>query len=480
MKTTLCKKFLCLIFAFLILALSVVTLLGGVRTAYAEGEDADVYRTFWSPQGTRPSFDSLINAEALAKIDSALEEGADVDLLKQAAITLYDIANESRMGAYGTSLMLQESFMGIKSLGGSLSANMDFKDAMAIVKMRGFTLKDGEEWYNQFAAALQSDGGMGSLMQMLGVSTMIKINYHLASEPDKYYFNLMDKPSEAKTYAINCDRDEFPYQTFSVTQEATAYDLDGFKNAINILNAPNEIYNMEFMPQILGDDVTIEHKDGLYKVHFSVDPNADKELLDRWARMPKKDMEAGGQTLNSYLKYICDLEVWDNGYAKSYYAEYVRDAGFGSGITVDKFNYIWNEKEVFDIISDDFRLDDIDSISKYQLRTAGDYINYYITTEIVKSTLPPLYIALIVIGALVVAAIVAVIVVEILVKMGKLPKLAAKREAKKQKRLSKKTAKKGNAAETSGEEAAEASAEPEDIDGGLVEVMPSDADKDAE
>ncbi len=479
MKTTLCKRVLCALFACFFVAIFFVTLLGGALTAYAEdAAEKDKYRTFIFPQGTRPDRDSLINAEDSALIHSALEDGADAATLKQAAIKLYDIANESRMGNHGASLMLQESYMGIKSLGGSMSANMDFKDAAAIVKMRGFTLKDGEDWYNQFAAAVLGEGSMGGLMQVLGVSTMIKLNYHLSSEPDKYYFNLMNKPSEVPTYAINCDLDTFPYQSFSVTQEATAYDLDGFKNAVNILDAPNEIYNMEFMPEILGDDVTIKHEDGLYKVHFTVDPNADKELLERWFRLPQKDMKEGNQEIKSYLKYICELEVWDNGYVKSYFAEYARDAGMGSGLTVDKFNYIWKDDEILNIISSDHRLKKEGINDKNILKTYEDYIRYYIDQDIVASTMPPLYIALIVIGAVVFAVIVAVVVVEILIRKGKLPKLAAKREAKKQKSIAKKAAKNGTAPKTDGEETPETMAEIENADDTQFEEGSPETDHD--
>ena len=209
-----------------------------------------------------------------------------------------------------------------------------------------------------------------------------------------------------------------------------------------MLDAPNEIYNMKFVKDILADDVSIKHEDGIYKVRFSVDPNADRELLEQWFEKPKKDVAEGGQPLNAYLRYVCDLEVWDNGYAKSYSADYVRDAKMASGVTVDSFSYLWNENEILKIISDDFRLDDVSEHDKNKLNEIDDYIEYYTQLGTVKPSLSPLYIALIVIGCVVFVAIVAAITVEILVRKGKLPKLAARREAKKQKRAAKKAMKK--------------------------------------
>ena len=170
--------------------------------------------------------------------------------------------------------------------------------------------------------------------------------------------------------------------------------------------------------------------------------------------------------------------MWNNGYVKSYFAEYARDAGMGSGLTVDKFNYIWKDDEILNVISSDHRIKKEGINDKNTFKTYADYIKYYIDQDIVASTLPPLYIALIVIGAVVFAAIVAVVVVEILVRKGKLPKLAAKREAKKQKRLAKKAAKNGTVPKTDGDEEPESMAEIVNSDGVQVEKGASETDYD--
>lgn len=385
-------------------------------------------------EGSAPtSLPNRISADDNAVIAAGMAEGADREAVSNAVIRLYNIANESRI-QNGTSLMLQESTMWLGGVG--KNTTVENIRPMGVVQMRGFTLRTGAEWYNEFVAQVIPGQGVSELMSFF--STMVKINYHTNSEPDAYYFNIM----KGESLKSDCTLERFPYESYLLIQPATKYDLQGFKDAANVLDAPNEIYNMEFVPEIIAEDATISHEDGAYKVHFTVDMTADPELLQEWYRLPQKDMSEGGQTIKKYIRYVCDFEVWDNGYAKTYSAEYARDAGFGSGITRDKFNYLWNRREIMAIISDDYRMDDMDVANKLMFNDPGDYIEYYISADIVAAKMPSLYIALIVIGCLAFVAIVARIVVEVLVRKGKLPKLAARRKAKKQKRAAKKLAKK--------------------------------------
>ncbi len=460
--------------AICILMTLCILLVALVGFAACDDKAPDYGGEFELPVGLKPVLENRMEASDIDVIDSALAEDADVATKKKAALMLYDIANASRIED-GTSLAVQDSKMGIMGLFDKVKPTTTLASTSATVTMHGFTLKNGGDWYGEFVAQVDKDSGyMAELMTMF--STMLKINYHRESAPDDYYFNII----KSSSIEADCGISRFPYSSYKLIKEAEVFDLDAFKNATNILDAPNEIYNMDFCEEILSDDVVISKADGAYKVRFTVDPNADSELLKQWFRMPQKDMQEGGQEIKSYLRYICEFEVWDNGYAKSYYAEYVRDAGMGSGITIDRFNYIWNEQEILNIISDDYRLDKFDALSKNKLNDIDDYLELYMSAGTVNAKMPTLYIALIVIGAVIFAVIVAVIVVEILVRKGKLPKLAAKREARKQKRLAKKAAKKGKSNEADGSETPvlKTSEEGDGIDGLEVEEVPTETDCD--
>ncbi len=426
---TIGKRIVC---AALVLALMSFALVGlaACNTKYPD--------EFEMPTGTKPSLQNRISEQDLAVIEAGLAQGADETAKKNAVIALYNVANSSRIED-NLSLMVQSTLMGILPFGG-ISEDYTFESdtpPVGIVNMRGFTLRNGQNWYNEFVAEMLENELSFIMAEM---TTMVKVNYHLASDPDAYYFNII-KTSQVEA---DCDIVRFPYSSYKLIQQASKYDLDQYKDKANVLDAPNEIYNMKFVADIIADGATITHENGVYKVHFAVDPKADKALLEEWYRLPQKDMKEGNQEIKAYLRYICDFEVWDNGYAKSYVADYARDAGMGSGITLDKFNYLWNEDEIMDIISSDYRLDDYSILERQSmgLDSVDGYINYYINADIVKGKLQPLYIALIVIACVVAVAIAIVIVIEVLVRKGKLPKLAAKREAAKQKRLQKKEAKK--------------------------------------
>ncbi len=422
------KKFVCLALACALVSLVALSL---VACNGSFAGDLDM------PVGSRPSgLKNLINDADREEIASAMQAGASEEAKKEAIIKLYNIANDGRI-AQNNSLVIQESVMGICT---APKPTTTLEDRMlGTVLMHGYNLRTGNSWYNEFAAQSISDNKLSNAI-FGAFSTMVKVNYHLEDEPDDYYFvSITDAALET-----NCKISRFPYMSYRLIKEPQAYYIEEFNSRMHILKAPNEICNMDFMAEIIADGATITLEDGLYKVHFSVDTeDGDDELLKQWYRKPQEDMKDGGQTIKRYLRFNCDFEVWSNGYIKSFKADYVRDAGLASSITVDNMSYIYDLDEISEILEDDYRLDGLTEIEKnLKFKTLYDRIEYYKETDVVKARLSPLYISFIVIASVAGAAIIAVIIVEILVRAGKLPKLAAKRAAKKQKRLEKKAARK--------------------------------------
>ena len=373
--------------------------------------------------GSRPDYSSIINNADLAKINAALSDNATEDQKKSAVMALYDIANYSRQNT-AISLMLQSSDAGI-SLGD--------------VIMHGFNLKKGNAWYYQFAAQASSDSVLiGPIIaEMAG---LLKIAY--TSGDGNYYYTVVNgsKPE------CDCTVTTFPYATFKVTSKPVLYNAEQFKTELHYLNSMHEINNMKFCADIIADGakITYNAEEKFYKVEFSVDMNADGELLKEWFALVKEDMAVGNQTLEYYKYYNAVLEVWDNGYAKSFKSESAREAGLGSGAPTDKFEYIWNENEIMSLLKEDAGIDD----DLHRMMTSiDDYLEYYSNPELVAARLSRLKIAAIVIGCvlavLVIALIAAKIVVEKKLKQGKLPKLAAKREEKKRRKQERKLRKNG-------------------------------------
>lgn len=372
-------------------------------------------------KGTRPDYPTLFDNDDLALVGAAIGGTADEEQKKAAVMALFDAANYSRQNT-PLSLMLQNSDAGIQ-----------YGDVI----MHGFNLKNGNNWYYQLATQVTSDSAfMETLMNE--IAGLLKVAYTTGN--GEYYYTVI----KGSTPNCNCKIETFPYATFDMTQKPTLYNEQDFKTELHYLDSMHEINNMKFRAEIIADGsaITYNAEEHFYTVEFSVDMNADEQMLAEWFALPKEDMAVGGQNLKYYKYYNAVLEVWDNGYAKSFRSHSSREAGMGSGNPVDEFEYLWNENEILALLKED------ESIQLHNmLYTVDDYIEYYSNPELVAAKLSTLKIVGIavgsVVGVLIISIVIAVIVVETLLKQGKLPKLARKRRLKKQKKLSKKCKKRG-------------------------------------
>lgn len=418
--------------------------LGMVACNKDEGNAVDV--EFALPIGSRPSYASLFSAEDKALIDKAVAGNATDEEMKEAVMVLYNTANYSRINT-AKSLVVQESLANPKN---------KFA-ALATIKMHAVNLRNGDKWYYQLATNV--DAGDPTLNAMFSIwSGYLKVGYCKGTddngdgELDYYYFGEVGAD-------YNCDVSvgTFPYATITFPEGTKPFQesmtLAEFNYELNVLKEIHEINNMDFCKEIIADGAKITFENNIYKVEFSVDTNADSELLAKWFAMPKKDMAVGGQTLTKYNYYNATLEVWDNGYAKYFESSSDREAGMGSGSPVDKYAYVWNDDEIVDIVCTDTAIaeynensaknEQVDNIDKcLEFYTDHDHFQF------VARKLNVFEVAGIVMGCIVAVVIAIVVTIEVLVKKGKLPKLAQRRADAKAKRLAKKRAKNGLSEDT--------------------------------
>lgn len=370
-------------------------------------------------EGSRPLSPSLFAAEDIELIRAAMAEDASEDVKKKAVNRMFKIANKSRINT-PLSLMVQNSDVG-----------MDKK--LATVTMHAFNLKQGDAWYYQLATdVFASNKFVAALMSEF--AGFLKVAY-TTGDGDFYYAMVQGPDSEC-----DCSIDVFPYAEFKLTKPFDKMNEEQFQERLHYLLSMHEINNLAFCAEIIADGAVIEYNSekGYYTVTFEIDTDADGELLQQWYAMAQKDMQVSGQSIEKYNSYKATLQVWDNGYAKSFYSEADRSAGVASGKPVDEFKYFWVKEEIMALLAQDTRVEDHEIMNE-----PIDYIAFYSDTEIVGAKLSALKIAGIVIGCVIAAIIITVIVIEVLVRCGKLPKLAEKRERKKLKRREKRAAKKG-------------------------------------
>lgn len=411
--------------------------LGMVACNRDEGNVGEV--EFALPDGSRPSYESLFSAEDKALLDKAVAGNATDEEMKEAVMVLYNTANNSRINT-AKSLVVQDS---------SVNPTNPIA-ALATIKMHAVNLRDGDNWYYQLATNVDA-GELSALFA--NWSGYLKVGYCKGTddngdgELDYYYFGEVGED-------YNCDISlgTFPYATIAFPKGTKPFQesmtLAEFNNELNVLKEIHEICNMDFCKEIIADGAKITFEDNVYKVEFSVDMNADAELIAKWFAMPKKDMAVGGQTLEKYYYYNATLEVWDNGYAKYFESDAHKEAGMmASCKPVDKYAYVWNEDEIVDIVCTDTSIAEYNENSEdNKVDGIAECIEFYTDHDhfkFVEKKLNVFEIAGIVIGCIAGVVIAIVVTIEVLVKKGKLPKLAKRRADAKAKRLAKKRAKNG-------------------------------------
>jgi len=373
------------------------------------------------PVGSFPSsLDNNITSGELAIINAGMKNDATEDEKKSAVMTLYTIANNSRMNT-PVSLMVQNT-------------DMTPKINLGYVSMRGFTLKLNDSWFYQFAAqGVSDDSTAAMLLNALG-SQQLQIAY--TNGDGKYYYlkEMSDKPE------CDCSLTVFPYATFKVTKELTEYATeDEFQAARYYLTSQLEINNMNLQKDIIADNanITYDASSHIYKVEFAVDTkNSDSNKLKEWWACANKDLSDAGNSIESYDYWYATMEVWDNGYVKSFISSEKRNAGMAGGETTNAFSYLYDESEIKTLLAQDARFGN--TASTFSL---NEFYNGYI--QIANNKQPAqmsklIKIVIIVVCVLVVVIVGIIVTVEVLVKKGKLPKLAARRQRRKEKRLAKK------------------------------------------
>ncbi len=395
-------------------------------------------------EGSTPQLESLFDEQTQNLINDAISS-TDESVKKDAVVALYSVANNSRINS-SLGLMIQKSV----SDGG-----------MYTMIMNGFTLNLDSSWYYQLVTDVET--GNETLDLVFGaVAGQVQVGY----TTDKNVFNYVRISGNGGEQ--DCSVETFPYASFNLTKELVQYDEAGFEDERNTLEDQLELVNLDLFKEVVADGSIIEDKGDYYEMSFAINTSADEEDIARWSAMGQEDMKGAGDTAyRVYNKWEAVLQVWKNGYAKSFviaedYTGYnLPLINEGQTVSTHEFVYLWNESEILSVLSES----QSDKFSDAQKLTATvqNYFEAFTNQEIVKANLNIFEIVGIVAGCLVAIIIAIIVTVELLVKGGKLPKLAKKREEKKQKRLEKKAAKSSKADEDVQEENLNSDAPPIDV-----------------
>lgn len=398
---------------------------------------------------TRPSgFDSLFDAAAKSVIDKGVTEAQkddddtskDVEAIKDAVMLLYNTANNSRLNnehqKKGVSLMVQ------RSLGGNEQGR---------VYMNGFTLQSGGKWYYQLAsqAAKGDVAGFETIAKIMSpIAGNLQVAYTLDSNKYNYAY-IMGTATQ-----MDCTSNVFPYASFIIPkgEEPKEYEnFDAYKADRNCRDGQLELNNMRIYRELLKDcQISYDSAKGCYSVTFAIDcENGDEELLKDFQANSRLDLDIGVKsfTINNTISgWRAELEVWDNGYVRAFrsyedWAMIVKVIGMNVPVEShpsNEFVYVWNTKDIIDIISKDERLDTTLRSNTFEQDNVKieKCIDYY--AKLAQNGSVFVFdwftFSLALAGSVVGAIIIVAIVLAILFKKGKLPKLQAAIERDKERR----------------------------------------------
>ena len=387
-----------------------------------EYEEEEVVDPTQLNEGVYPStLPSLFYDIETEEIQAGLQQSATTLQVREAVLVAYNVANRSRKQAEN-SLMIQHTDSGM-------------------MIFNGFELKSGNAWYYQLPREAAFDGLSNT-----------QVAYTLDRET--FYYAKLDSSSGAKCHDI----DTFPYGEFILTEAPKAYDFDGYREHRFFLDDQLELCNMKLMLDLIDETSSISYdsETHVYTIVLNIDcDGGDTNLLKEWAAQAQAEANSEMEVERTYEKWDSVIEVWDNGYVKSFeYDEYWKgtiDAGFTKaeldGPATSYFKFFYEEDEIMTLLEQDTRYNALSDEDKELMTTPLSFIEMYCGAEISRGNLVSWQIALIAIASVVFVVIVVVVTIEVLVRVGKLPKLAAKREAAKQKHLAKKAAKKGESVE---------------------------------
>ena len=398
---------------------------------------------------TRPSdFDSLFDAAAKSVIDKGVTEAQkddddtskDVEAIKDAVMLLYNTANNSRLNnehqKKGVSLMVQ------RSLGGNEQGR---------VYMNGFTLQSGGKWYYQLAsqAAKGDVAGFETIAKIMSpIAGNLQVAYTLDSNKYNYAY-IMGTATQ-----MDCTSNVFPYASFIIPkgEEPKEYEnFDAYKADRNCRDGQLELNNMRIYRELLKDcQISYDSAKGCYSVKFAIDcENGDEELLKDFQANSRLDLDIGVKsfTINNTISgWRAELEVWDNGYVRAFrsyedWAMIVKVIGMNVPVEShpsNEFVYVWNTKDIIDIISQDERLETTLRSNTFEQDNVKieKCIDYY--AKLAQNSSVFVFdwftFSLALAGSVVGAIIIVAIVLAILFKKGKLPKLQAAIERDKERR----------------------------------------------
>ncbi len=342
------KKFL-IVISIVLLVVFLTTMAVGCKKYSVTIEPLDIQA------GSKPDMPSAITTAELAIINAGLAVNATEAQKKQAALTLFDVGDRTRRAA---PLLLTVS-------DGSGYAKTGAEGYMTV---RGFYFKVGNGYYSQNAGQV-TNANLGKI-----VKDATKTARNMLDQLSRTYTPDMQTFYQSKAAGGEAAKrpdvaayDDFPYvkADFSGCTNKT-FDLEAYKEEARILEVPGELVNFAFTPDaITNTAVAHNEEEGFYRVEFELDiSKKGTDAYEDTVRYARDGLREAANSKNlDYVSYKVIVEIWDNGYIRTYYSEENWEATLtvkvlisvdidGVSDSSNSVSYYWKWEEIQEVISE--------------------------------------------------------------------------------------------------------------------------------
>ncbi|NCA66933.1 MAG: hypothetical protein EOM87_02595 [Clostridia bacterium] len=352
------KKFLIVISVILLFALTATMAVGCKQPTPVEPLDIEA--------GSRPDFANGITASELVVINAGLASNATDAQRKAAVLCLFYAADRIQLAA--------DTLFKISD--GSGYAKSGAEGNMTV---RGFYFRSGSSFYSQTAGQITS-ANVGSLIPNatnVARNMLDQLGRTYTPDMETFYRQKAEDGKGANKPNVAA-YDHFPYVSADYSKcKAEEFTLEQWRTKDRILNTVGELSNFAFNVNAIKDaEISLNEEEHFYRIEFALDTGNKGTDYDDVVNFAREGLREASTSDNlDYVIYNVTLEIWDNGYIRTFSSVENWEATLkiyglkldGVSDSSNTTSYYWDWEEIKDVI-DDYEAYD-------EAETPADFLN---------------------------------------------------------------------------------------------------------
>lgn len=352
------KKFLIVISVILLIAIISVATVGCKKPTPPDIKPLDI------DAGEMPDMACQILPAELAIIDAGLDEDATDAEKKAAVLELFNAADR---------IQREADLLFTVSDGGGYAKT----GAEGYMTVRGFYFRNEDAYYSQSVGQVTS-ANLGTIAATDYARNLLdQLSRTYTSDMQTFYRDKAEDGEHANRPNVTAS-ESFPYTSADFSGCASeTFNLDDWKEESRILNEVGELSNFDFNTDAIKNALIVKNNaENLYRIEFELDTSNKNEAYDNVVDFAREGLrEASKSTDLDYEVYKVVVEIWTNGYIRSFstvenweaslkvvsFLPTIHGVSDSSNLVV----YFWDWDEVKDVIDDCEDYEEIETADEF-------------------------------------------------------------------------------------------------------------------